>query len=181
MTHIYIYIYDICVCVFSKLTIIGSDNGLSHGRRQAIIWNNAGILLIGPIGTNFGEILNEIETFSLETMHFENAVCKLTAILSRPQCVNIKRFTGADVAVTYVPFQAIHTTHLIEQYIYNAVHISVGHKVFINKRYKACQGYRKVFPQIALGPLTWPWKNFGCNWYFIEDHWNGNVVILMKF
>ena len=33
-------------CV-SKLTIIGSDNGLSPGRRQAIIWTNAGILLIG--------------------------------------------------------------------------------------------------------------------------------------
>ena len=38
------------ICV-SKLTIIGSDNGLSPDRRQAIIWNNAGILLIGPLGT----------------------------------------------------------------------------------------------------------------------------------
>ena len=46
----------------SKLTIIGSDNGLSPGRRQAIIWTNAGtcILLIGPLGTNFSEILIEI-------------------------------------------------------------------------------------------------------------------------
>ena len=40
-----------------KLIIIGSDNGLSPGRRQAIIWTNAGILLIGPLGTNFIEIL----------------------------------------------------------------------------------------------------------------------------
>ena len=40
--------------------IIGSDNGLSPGRRQAIIWTNAGILLIGPLGTNFSEILIEI-------------------------------------------------------------------------------------------------------------------------
>ena len=37
------------ICV-SKLIIIGSDNGLSPGLRQAIIWNNAGILLIGPLG-----------------------------------------------------------------------------------------------------------------------------------
>ena len=29
------------ICV-SKLTIIGSDNGLSPGRRQAIIWTSAG-------------------------------------------------------------------------------------------------------------------------------------------
>ena len=40
------------ICV-GKLTIIGSDNGLSPGRRQAIIWTNAGILLIGPLETNF--------------------------------------------------------------------------------------------------------------------------------
>ena len=37
------------ICV-SKLIIIGSDNGLSSSRRQAIIWTNAGILLIGPFG-----------------------------------------------------------------------------------------------------------------------------------
>ena len=42
------------ICV-NKLTIIGSDNGLLPGRRQAIIWTNSGILLIGPLGTNFGE------------------------------------------------------------------------------------------------------------------------------
>ena len=42
-------------CV-GKLTIIGSDNGLSPGRHQAIIWTNAGILLSGPLGTNFSEI-----------------------------------------------------------------------------------------------------------------------------
>ena len=51
------------ICV-SKLTIIGSDNGLSPGRRQAIIWTNAGILLIGSLGTNFSEILVGIQTFS---------------------------------------------------------------------------------------------------------------------
>ena len=31
-----------------KLHIIGLDNGLSPSRRQAIIWTNAGILLIRP-------------------------------------------------------------------------------------------------------------------------------------
>ena len=36
------------ICV-SKLTIIASDNGLSPGRRQAIIWPSAGILLIGNL------------------------------------------------------------------------------------------------------------------------------------
>ena len=50
-------------CV-STLTIIGSDNGLSLGRRQAIIRTNDVILLIGPLRTNFSEILIENYTFS---------------------------------------------------------------------------------------------------------------------
>ena len=44
--------------------MIGSDNGLSPDQCQAIIWTNAKILLNGPIGRNFGEILIEIHTFS---------------------------------------------------------------------------------------------------------------------
>ena len=51
------------ICV-GKLTNIGSDNGLSPGRRQAIIWTNDEILLIGPLGTNFSEFLIVIHTFS---------------------------------------------------------------------------------------------------------------------
>ena len=45
----------------SKLTIIGSDNSLAPWRRQTIIWTNDGILLIGPLGTNFSEILIGIQ------------------------------------------------------------------------------------------------------------------------
>ena len=47
------------ICI-SKLTTIGSDNGSVPGRRRTIIWTNAGILLIGPLGTNFNEIFIEI-------------------------------------------------------------------------------------------------------------------------
>ena len=45
------------ICL-SKLTIIGSDNGLSPDRRQAIIWTNVGILLIGTLATNFNFIFH---------------------------------------------------------------------------------------------------------------------------
>ena len=55
------------ICV-SKQTIIGSDNGLSPGRHQAIIWTNAGILLIGTLGTNFSEILIKIQIFLFKKM-----------------------------------------------------------------------------------------------------------------
>ena len=54
-----------------KLTIIGSDNGLSPGRRQAIIYTHAGILSIGPMGTNFSQILIEICIFSFKKMHLK--------------------------------------------------------------------------------------------------------------
>ena len=62
-------------CV-DKLIIIGSDNGLSPWRRQAIIWTNAGILLIEPLGTNFGDILIEIYTLSFEKIHLKMSTGK---------------------------------------------------------------------------------------------------------
>ena len=63
------------ICV-GKLTIIGSDNGLSPGWRQAIIWTNDGILLIGPLRTNFSEILSEINSFSFKEMHLKMSSAK---------------------------------------------------------------------------------------------------------
>ena len=58
------------ICV-SKLTIIYSDNGLSYGRHQAIIWINAKILLIGYLGTKFGEIVDKIHKSSFKKMHMK--------------------------------------------------------------------------------------------------------------
>ena len=71
------------ICV-SDLTIIGSDNGLSPGQRQAIIWTNAGILLIGPLGTNFSEILIEILIFSSKKMRL-----KVLSAKWRPFCLGL--------------------------------------------------------------------------------------------
>ena len=71
------------ICV-GNLTIIGSDNGLSPGRRQAIIWTNAGILLIGPWETNFSEILISIHTFSFKKIHL-----KISSVKWRPFCLGL--------------------------------------------------------------------------------------------
>ena len=63
------------ICI-SKLTgIIGSDNGLAPGWRQAIIWTNAGILLNEPLGTNFQWNFNQNSNIFIEENTFENAVC----------------------------------------------------------------------------------------------------------
>ena len=68
----------------SKITIIGSDNGSSPGRRQTFIWTNAGILLILASGTNFSEILSEIHTFSFKKMHL-----KMSSEKRRPFCLGL--------------------------------------------------------------------------------------------
>ena len=55
----------------SKLNITGSDNGLPPGRRQAIIWTNAGILFIRTLITNFSEIKRKLHAFSFKKMNLK--------------------------------------------------------------------------------------------------------------
>ena len=76
------------ICV-SKFSIFGSDYGLSPGQRQAIIQTNAGILLIWPLGTNFSEILIEINTFS-----FKKMLLKMSSGKWRPFCLGLNVSTS---------------------------------------------------------------------------------------
>ena len=73
---------------FSKLTIIGSDNGLPPGRRQAIIWTNAGISLIEPLGADFSEISIEIHIFLFTQMHL-----KMSSVKRGPFCRGLNVLT----------------------------------------------------------------------------------------
>ena len=77
-------------CV-ADLTIIASDNGLSPDRHQAIIWINAGKLLIGPSGTNFSEILVEIHIFSSTKMRL-----KIPSGKSRPFCIGLNLYNSDE-------------------------------------------------------------------------------------
>ena len=85
------------MCV-SNLIIIDSDNGLLSGRRQAIIWTNDGQLLIGPLGTNFSEIL-------IQENAFESVVWEMAAILSRPRWVNLLSQEPDSGDPTYINFR----------------------------------------------------------------------------
>ena len=89
------------ICV-SKLIIIASNNGLSHGRHQAIIQTNAGLLVIGPLGTNFNEISIAIDTFSFKKMHF-----KVSSGKWRPFCL------GLNVLMNARPFKCDRHTEYI--------------------------------------------------------------------
>ena len=74
------------ICV-SKITIIGSVNGFSPDWQQAIIWTNAGILLIRPLGIRIQWNFNRYYNIFIQANAFES-VCKMATILSRPQYVN---------------------------------------------------------------------------------------------
>ena len=103
VTHIYV----------SELPIIGSDNGLSPGRRQAIIWTNAAILLIGPSGTNFSGILIEIHTFSFKKMH-----SKISSRKWWPFCVSLsvlkegQEVEGKDKKTMFIEKGYNHKKHI---------------------------------------------------------------------
>ena len=75
------------ICV-GKLSIIGSNNGLSPGRRQFIIRTNAGILLIGSLEINFSEILIGIQTLSIKEMQL-----KMSSAKWRPFCLGLNELT----------------------------------------------------------------------------------------
>ena len=76
---------------FSRIIIIGSDNGLAPHRRQAIIWTNAGILLIGPSGSYFSKIVLEAQAFSFKKMHL-----KMPA-KGRPFCLGLDEMMAVSV------------------------------------------------------------------------------------
>ena len=80
--------YMITLYASVNWAIIGSDNGLLPTQRQAIIWTNAGILLIGTLGTNVSEILIAIHTFLFKKMRF-----KISSAKWQPFCLGLNVFT----------------------------------------------------------------------------------------
>ena len=126
------------ICV-SKLTSVGSDNGLLPGRRQAIIWTNAGILLIWPTGTNFSGNLIKIHIFSFKKMHL-----KMSSGKWRPFCLGLNVLkklhlkmlstkwwffcSGLMVLVPWGPFH-YHRLPLVLVWISNNIHYKVWDEI----------------------------------------------------
>ena len=85
------------ICV-SNLATIGSDNCLSPSRHQAIIGTNAGILLIGPKGTNLSEVSNELHTFSFKKMHLN-----VSSVKWQPFCLGLNELTPSNHMPCLIP------------------------------------------------------------------------------
>ena len=73
------------------------------GQRRAIIWSNAGIVLIGPLGTNFSEISIEIHTFSFKKMHL-----KMSSTKWRSCCPGLYVLRGFSAAWSHNALQNTH-------------------------------------------------------------------------
>ena len=121
-------VMHICVC---KPTIIGSDNGLLPGWCQGIIGTNAGILLTGPLATNFSEILIESHTFSLKKMHF-----KMPSEKWWPFCLslNVLRLGEVYVWLKWL-INAWGKFHLFKA---NSLHVSVLNTVHLDFYIRKC-------------------------------------------
>ena len=137
------------ICVYN-ITIISSDNGLSPGRHQAIIWTNAGILLIRPLGTNVNEILIGNQTLSFKKIHLKissgkwRPFCLGLNVLTHwgwvmQLCVSIVNYaiTGSNNGLPYVQCQAIIWTNsglsLIGLWGINLKNLSGNCKLFIQE------------------------------------------------
>ena len=103
-------------------TIIGSDNGLSPDRHQSIIWTSAGILLIGPLGTNFSGILIETRTFSFKKMHLNCRLRNGLNVLKTDPSFHVMTSLCSPPQDSSGGLQRIHYTlgHTV-RYRYNAV------------------------------------------------------------
>ena len=149
------------ICV-GKLIIIGSDNGLSPDRRQTIIWTNAGLLLIGPLETNFSEILTEILTFSSKKMHL-----KVSSAKRRPFCLGLNVLT--DVA----------TIHRVSTVIYGSLQVKL---MGIKRNCRIHRSYVRVyiFEQDCI--TLYKWLMWNC-WSFliISKHFLNSINGMCSF
>ena len=82
--------------------IIGPENALSPDRRQAIIWTDDGILLIGPLGTNVSEIVDKIHAFS-----FRKLRSKMSSGKWEPSCL------GLNVLIELFARDSFYSTQLV--------------------------------------------------------------------
>ena len=78
------------ICV-SKLTIIGSDNGLSPGRRQAITCSNAVYIFNWTLRNELQWNLNRNVYIFIQENVFETVVCEMTLCVGLNVSMDIKK------------------------------------------------------------------------------------------
>ena len=154
------------ICV-GNLTIIGSDNGLSPGRRQAITWNNVGILLIWPLKTNFSEIWNATETFSFKKRHL-----KMSSGIYRPFCLGLNMLSLETTWHLHTSMSWRHFADVIDKFLYlNAivyVFRQISLKWWLHQKLHShiYQSYWWIYREFTTHEIQWPasWSVFHILW-----------------
>ena len=139
VTHIY----------FNKLAIIGPANGLSSGRRKAIIWTNWNIR--NKLQWNHKR---NLYIFIQENV-FENVVCEMAAMLPQPQCV---KSLFSLVAVPRCPYDGIHPDPNDCKKYYNCAHTGTVHAIFFHE---SCPDGLLFNPHPDILVCDWP-QNVWC-------------------
>ena len=157
------------ICV-SKLPIIASDNALSPGRRQAIIWTSAGILLIGSLGTNFSENLMEIITFSFKKMRM-----KVLSAKWRPCCLVLNVWNTSLLALV------MGTLHSLV----NSIHKLLYKKTLIlclwSYLRQAVEQTFQWFNSLAPGRFQRNWRKVIFQLILVIDGWSISCKIVLKW
>ena len=137
------------ICV-SEQIIIGSYNGLSPGRHQAIIGTSAGILLIWRSGTKFNEILMKIHTFSFKKMHLIRSPAKWW-----PFCIGLNVLNGKTVSIHCRTSNAYMLTQAyIYIYIYICTCIPIQNILIGNYLSEAVVSWCELFNNPGLLSVT---------------------------
>ena len=76
-----------CVSILTHCGLLAWYGNINLGQQQAIIWTNARILLIAPLGANFCEFFYQNSYIFIQENAFEKLIYKIAAILFQPQCV----------------------------------------------------------------------------------------------
>ena len=108
-------------CIYASVSwiIIGTGNGLSPIRRQAITSTNAVLLSIGLLGTSFSEILIGIMSFSWEKMHL-----KMSSGKWQPFCPGLNVLKQTTKIQLKLGHGRVITSHM-KQWIWLVIRINI--------------------------------------------------------
>ena len=124
---------------------IGPENGLSPDRHQAIIWTDGGILLIGPLGIKFSQIINKIHAFSFKKMHL-----KMSLGNWRPFCLCLNELMITEIAFV-ISLQSV----MISCEVFSNCWIKSSDKWKQNKNHEWTKIFWKFKLQLSLCLMIW--------------------------
>ena len=149
-----------CIYASVNLTIIASDNGLSPVRCQAINCSNAGLLLIGLMGTNFSEIFINMKQISHKKLSLKISSEIAGNFVSVSMCWTERDFdTGIHQGCYLIPvlfqYTGVVAWHWMAKLFFHWQVIFLKHNIICLHR----QVYKSVFTRVVIWYLYYSSKH----------------------